>query len=91
MSNGKGWANLAAANLRQRSSDHIIQRKKASLCALKHGQDKDTNVLLSAGTEHEPLLHFMASLRSDEGASSGQKGDPMAFEVRAVLTAHISN
>jgi cytochrome c-type biogenesis protein CcmH/NrfG len=63
MNNGKSWANLAATYLMQRGPDNIVQSRKAFLCALKYGQDKNADVLLNTATVHELLLDFMAALR----------------------------
>jgi tetratricopeptide (TPR) repeat protein len=90
MNNGKSWANLAAAYLMHQSPDHVVASKKAFLCALKHGQDKNADVLLNTGTVHELLLDFTAALGYYEMAMRVTEGWKVASERAQALHARIA-
>jgi tetratricopeptide (TPR) repeat protein len=68
MNNGKAWASLAVAYLALTGVDNIQSSKKAFQCALKHGEDKNADVVFNYGTVSELLLDFMEALRMYEQA-----------------------
>jgi tetratricopeptide (TPR) repeat protein len=66
MQNGKSWACLGIAYLSLSGLENILQSKKAFLCALKYGEDKNGDVLLNFGTVNELLLDFKGALKAYE-------------------------
>jgi tetratricopeptide (TPR) repeat protein len=68
MSNGHSWATLAIALLALGGPENVFASKKAFAMSLKHGQDRNGDVLFNFATVHELLLDFMEALRLYEQA-----------------------